>query len=112
MISKEQAEKLLGDKYPKLIITKIVDYDDDHYVIEAVKSLEEPDYNLPYYGVDKNTGEITSFSPGEDLDYFFEKMGIDEADDDDEEELSDLFDEDDEEMIVAGRNVVSRFLTI
>ena len=112
MITLEQAKELLIKKYPKLQITKAVDYDDEHYVIEAVEDLEKTDYNSPYYGVDKNTGEVTSFSPGADLDYFFDKMGIEDADEDEVEEESTLFDSEDEETIQIGKSIVSRFFRI
>lgn len=58
-------------QFPKLIVTRVIDYDSDHYVLEAVNDLNATDYNCPYYGVNKRTGKITSFIPTFDLDTFF-----------------------------------------
>ena len=57
-----------------LIILKIIDYDKDCYVIEAVESLDAPNYNSPYYAILKESGKVTSFVPTLDLDAFFEAM--------------------------------------
>lgn len=61
-------------EFPELTITRVLDYDKRHFVVEAVKSLDISDYNCPYYGVDKRTGKITSFIPTFDLDAFFDAI--------------------------------------
>lgn len=60
--------------FPKLIVTRVIDYNDLFYVVEAVKSLNESNYNDPYYAVDKKTHEIRGFIPSLDLDGFFDAM--------------------------------------
>ena len=42
---------------------KAWDYDADHFVVLAYKDPKNKREMDPYYGVDKNTGEVTSFSP-------------------------------------------------
>ena len=63
-----------NDQFPKLMVTRVIDYDNQHYVVEAVRNVNVADYNSPYYGVDKKSGKITSFIPSIDLDAFFEAM--------------------------------------
>ena len=62
-------------KFPELTATLVIDYDKDHFVIEALKNIDVADYNSPYYGVDKRNGNVTSFIPQLDLDAFFEAVG-------------------------------------
>ena len=61
-------------KFPELTVTLVIDYDKDHFVIEALKNIGVADYNSPYYGVDKRNGNVTSFIPQLDLDAFFEAV--------------------------------------
>lgn len=70
----EKAINIFEKEFPKLTILKCVDYDEEHYVIEAVEDVDATDYNSPYYGVDKKTGKVTSFIPSMDLDAFFEAV--------------------------------------
>lgn len=70
----EQAIKTFSAKFPKLTVVRCVDYDNEHYVIEAVKDVNGVDYNDPFYAVDKRNGTVTSFIPGLDLDTFFEAV--------------------------------------
>lgn len=69
-----EAIKVFKREFPELTITRVLDYDKKHFVIEAVKDLEIADYNCPYYGLDKHSGEITSFIPTFDLDEFFDAI--------------------------------------
>lgn len=70
----QQAMNTFKKHFPKLTITKCVDYDKRHYVIEAVENINVTDYNSPYYAVHKISGKITSFSPSFDLDAFFDAI--------------------------------------
>lgn len=74
MITSERVIQHFKRQFPKLVVTRVIDYDTIHYVVEAVRDLKVPDYNCPYYGVDKRTGEITSFIPTFDLDEFFNAL--------------------------------------
>lgn len=69
-----EAIKKFKREFPELTITRVLDYDKRHFVVEAVKSLDTSDYNCPYYGVDKRTGKVTSFIPTFDLDEFFDAI--------------------------------------
>ena len=69
-----EAIKVFKREFPELTITRVLDYDRKHFVIEAVKDLDIADYNCPYYGLDKHSGEITSFIPTFDLDEFFDAI--------------------------------------
>ena len=68
------AMSIFKKKFPKLIITRCIDYDSEHFVVEAVENVSASNYNDPYYGVDKRSGKITSFIPSLDLDAFFEAI--------------------------------------
>lgn len=70
----EDAIKRFKSQFPELIVLRCIDYDDKHFVIEAVENLDITDYNDPYYGVDKDTGEVTGFIPSLDLDAFFDAV--------------------------------------
>lgn len=61
-------------RFPKLVVTRCVDYNERYFVIEAVENPNVPNYNSPYYGIDKISGKITSFIPTLDLDAFFEAV--------------------------------------
>lgn len=74
MITAKQAFDALVSYNPKLTITSCVDYDKEHYVFSATENPDVADYNAPYFGVNKNTGEVTSFTPGEDFDAFFDAV--------------------------------------
>ena len=66
----QQAEIKLKEKYPQKKIIAGGDYDEDHYVIEAVDTDKDPSDQVdPYFGVDKKTGEISNFMP-DDLEKF------------------------------------------
>lgn len=60
--------------FPTLTVTRCIDYDSRHFVIEAVEDLTDANYNSPYYGVDKKNGKVTSFIPSFDLDAFFDAV--------------------------------------
>lgn len=70
MISVKKAAEYLRKKAPELTIIKAVDYDSKYYLFSAVENPNEPDFNDPYYVVDKNTGEVYSFSPMKELPKF------------------------------------------
>ena len=61
-------------KFPKLIVTRVIDYDREHFVVEALENLSKPNYNNPYYGVDKKTYKITGFIPSFDMDAFIDAV--------------------------------------
>lgn len=61
-------------KFPTLVVTRCIDYDERHFVIEAVENVDVPNYINPYYGVDKDTGKVTGFIPTLDLDAFFDAV--------------------------------------
>lgn len=69
-----QAMTIFKNHFPKLTILKCVDYSNTHYVLEAVENPEITSYNSPYYAVDKNNGNVTSFIPTLDLDAFFDAV--------------------------------------
>lgn len=70
MMNAKEAVMNFVDKRPNLIIMKAAVYDNDLYIFEAVEDPDKPDYNSPYYLMDKNTGEIAWFSPTVDLEKF------------------------------------------
>lgn len=74
MMNFKQAMNEFIKHSPDLTILRCIDYDSEHYVIEAVKDPNVTDYNSPYYGVDKNTGAISSFIPTFDLPAFFDAV--------------------------------------
>lgn len=67
----KQAIKIFEERFPKIKVLKCIDYDNNHYILEAVENPDIVDYNLPYYAIDKVSGKITSFIPTFDLDSFF-----------------------------------------
>ena len=72
MIGPSRAAELITQKYPKLTVTSGADYDRRYYLFVAVEKPGEPDFNAPYYAVDKRTGTVSSFCPTADLDGFFD----------------------------------------
>lgn len=60
----------LDKKHPGLVVTKVVDYDNSYYIVEAPESTDEPDMNDPWYAVDKDTLKVFTFTPTADLPKF------------------------------------------
>lgn len=58
---------------PKLTVTMLIDYDRDHYVVEAVKDLNVMEFD-PFYGIDKRTHAITGFTPAADIEEFYKAL--------------------------------------
>lgn len=71
------ARQVFKKAHPDLAIEKIFNWDDNHYVIVAMPN-DGKDYLDPYYGLDKNSGVITTFSPGSDLEKFLDLMDEEE----------------------------------
>lgn len=71
------ARQVFTKARPELVIEKIFDWDDKHYVVVAMPN-DGKDYFDPYYGLDKITGEITTFSPGSNLEKFLDLMDEEE----------------------------------
>ena len=69
------AKNLFMRKNPDLTVTDIFDYDDDHFVLVAVKDPSRNDWIDPYYYVDKKTGETGAFCIGDDFEKFANLMG-------------------------------------
>ena len=61
-------------KHPNLTVTMVIDYDKDHYVVEALKDSTKVDYSDPFYGVNKHTGQVSYFTPAFDLDAFTDAL--------------------------------------
>ena len=74
MMNYKQAIIAFRKKFPKLTVTRCIDYDKEHYVVEALENVNVPNYNSPYYGVDKRTGKITGFIPAFDIEGFNEAV--------------------------------------
>ena len=70
----KEAITIFNEKFVDLIVTRCIDYDEQHFVVEAVKNLSKPNYNSPYYAIDKKDKSITGFVPGLDLDAFFDAI--------------------------------------
>lgn len=56
------------------IVKQIFDYDEKHYIIEAVPKGGGINYNGGFYSFDKVSGEIAAFTPVYDLQRFFFAM--------------------------------------
>lgn len=65
---------IFNKRFPNLTVIRIIDYNDEHYVVEALEDLNKTDSNSSLYGLHKKTGKVTSFFPSEDLDYFFDAV--------------------------------------
>ena len=61
-------------RFPNLTVLRCINYSNEHYIIEAVEDPKVTDYNSPFYAVNKNSGEVTSFIPALDLDAFFDAV--------------------------------------
>ena len=74
MITVKEAVNEVKNKTGYEFIIKVKDYDQNHYVVEAIpkkNELPEPGIQTTF-GVDKNTGKVTSFYliPGETLEKY------------------------------------------
>ena len=70
MIDSKTAESIFKKEKPGIEILKVYDYDDEHYLVSTIaKEKRKMD---TFYGVDKNTGEITNYSPTGDMNHFLD----------------------------------------
>lgn len=102
----EEAQKQLEQKYPNLTVVRGVDYDKEHYVFSAPASDEELD---PFYGVDKKTGEITHFSPEDDLEHFLDVWDEGEDEDEDADEEKEDGAQENDQVIASGKAFSDQF---
>lgn len=70
MISSSEAMAAVKKKYPAREVVQIIDYDSDWWIVAAVENKNKMDFDSPYYAVDKDTMEIRSYSPIDDLENF------------------------------------------
>lgn len=68
------AKNLFERKHKDLTVTRIVDYDKDHFVLVAVKDPSKNDEVDPFYYVDKNDGSDGWFAI-DDFEKFASLMG-------------------------------------
>ena len=66
MITVEQAANALHKALPELTIVECKELK-NHWVFTAVKDTNEVDYNDPFYAVDKQNGDVTSYFPFADI---------------------------------------------
>ena len=66
----KRALEAFKKKYPELTVTLFIDYDQEHFVVEAVKDFNAVDYSDPFYGIDKRSLQVSCFSPAYDADRF------------------------------------------
>lgn len=72
MINLLKAKNIIYNTFPDKRIELSLDYDDNAFLFSVVsKNNNEPDYNSPWWLVRKDTGEVLSFTPFEDLDKFY-----------------------------------------
>lgn len=81
-MTKEQAINVIQKKYPGRNIAAVGD-EGKHFIIDAPDPKIEDEID-PYFAVDKKTGEITNYAPG-DLIAFAEMMGYGGDDEEDDE---------------------------
>ena len=75
MISSVEASKYFAKKYPNLHIIKIIDYDNNRFVVCAVENTEDNVNEMdPFYSIDKATKNIIRFSPMENIEKFSRLM--------------------------------------
>ena len=74
MMSPYDAAKLVKKAEPKRTPTYVCDYDPSTYVVTALLDPRKPEYDDPFWAVDKRTGKIREFSPAGDIAKFGEAM--------------------------------------
>lgn len=74
MVKPRKAVDDFKKAHPDLTVTTVLDYDENYYVLEAVKDTSKTDYNAPFFAIGKKDGKIVNFTPGEDFDKFFDAM--------------------------------------
>ena len=82
MITEEQARVSVSKKV-KRDVQKVVDWDSSHWVVQ-VEMRSQFDANS-LYGVDKKTGEISSFTPAGQLEKFASLFGLNDDFNEDED---------------------------
>lgn len=74
MMSPYDAAKLVKKAVPDRTPTYVCDYDPTTFVVTALLDPKKPEYNDPFWAVDKRTGKVREFSPAEDMAKFGEAM--------------------------------------
>lgn len=70
MIDQDKAIELVRKKYPKRTAVQIIDYSSKWFLVAAVENTETTDLDSPYFAVDKQAGDIRTYSPADDLERF------------------------------------------
>lgn len=73
-MSPYDAAKLVKTVEPDRTPTYVCNYDNLLYVVTALRDPNKPEYNDPFWSVNKRTGEVKPFSPAGDLEKFGEAM--------------------------------------
>ena len=74
MMSHKSIADIFNKRFPKSTVIRIIDYNEEYYVVEASEDPNSADTSSSLYGLHKKTGKVTSFSPSVDLDYFFDAV--------------------------------------
>lgn len=71
MIISKEAYKIFKKAHPDLTVVEAALYDNKYYMFVALKDPNVPEFNDPYYAIDKNTGELYNFTPTRNLEKFY-----------------------------------------
>jgi hypothetical protein len=70
MITINKAIDNIRKKFKGYHITQAINYDENWFVFCVLKNLDKVNFDAPYYAVNKQTGDICSFTPMMDLNKF------------------------------------------
>lgn len=65
---------MFNQNKPNLTVTGVYKLTNSEYIVEAVETTVEKNYNDPFYKVDLTTGAVTNYLPTLELDKFIEAV--------------------------------------
>ena len=74
MINPKQAMDICNSNLQDRSPVAIFDYDKSRYIVSAPLKGNVTDYNGCFFSVNKNSGSLKPFAPGEDYDKFFDAI--------------------------------------
>ena len=70
MMSFEACKKVVQNTFPRQNLVEAYEYDENHFMFTVIKKRNEPQFDDPYYVIDRRTGKVSHILPTIDLEKF------------------------------------------
>lgn len=74
MINHKEAMRKVSGAFPNRVPSAVFDYDRENYIVAAPLRGVPRDFDGAFFSVNKVSGKVSVFFPGEDYDKFFDAI--------------------------------------